>query len=60
MIHRFLATAGLAGILAAPVPAADLLVEVRGLRSGHGRLLVAVHAPEAKSAFPAGADMVRH
>ena len=58
MIHRNLVAAGLAGILAAPVLAADLAVEVRGIHSGEGRLLVAVHAPETKDTFPAGTGMV--
>ncbi len=58
MIHRFLAAAGLAGILSAPALAADLAVEVQGIRSGDGRLFVAVHSPETREAFPAGAGMV--
>ena len=58
MIHRFFAAAGLAGILAAPATAADLTIEVNGIRSGDGRLFVAVHAPETKDTFPAGAGMV--
>ena len=58
MIHRFFAAAGLAGILAAPAIAADLAVEVHGIRSGEGRLFVAVHAPETGATFPAGTGMV--
>ena len=54
MIHRLL-VAGLAGIVAVPVLAADLAVEVQGIRSGDGRLFVAVHTPETKDAFPSGA-----
>ena len=58
MIQRLLAVAGLAGIVAVPAPAADLTVEVRGIRSGDGRLYVAVHAPESKATFPAGIGSV--
>lgn len=58
MINRILAAAGLAGILAAPAIAADLAIEVRGVRSGYGRLFVAVHSPETRDTFPAGAGMV--
>ena len=56
MIRRYLAAAGLAGILSAPVTAADLAIEVRGLRSGDGRLFVAVHGPQASTTFPEGTD----
>ena len=52
MTQRLLAAAVLTGILAAPLPAADLAVEVRGIRSADGRLYVAVHAPETKATFP--------
>ena len=58
MVHRILAVAGLAGILAVPVFSADLAIEVRGVRSGDGRLFVAVHSPETRDTFPAGAGMV--
>ena len=52
MTQRLLAAAVLTGIVAAPLPAADLAVEVRGIRSADGRLYVAVHAPETKATFP--------
>ena len=58
MIHRILAAAGLSGILAAPALAADLEVEVRGVRSGDGSLFVGVHSPETRETFPAGAGVV--
>ena len=58
MIQRLLAVAVLAGIVAVPVLAADLTVEVRGIRSGDGRLYVAVHAPETKDTFPAATGAV--
>ena len=49
MIHRFVAAAGLvADILSAPALAADLAVEVRGIRSDDGCLFVAVHSPETR------------
>lgn len=54
MIQRLLPAAVLAGITALPAFSADLTVEVRGIRSGDGRLYVAVHAPETKDTFPAG------
>ena len=53
MTQRLLIAAALAGIVAAPLHAADLAVEVRGIRSADGRLYVAVHAPETKATFPA-------
>lgn len=55
MIRRMFITAVLAGAGAGAVPtlAADLGIEVRGIRSGEGRLYVAVHAPESKAEFPA-------
>ena len=57
MINLIIAAAGLAGILAGPAIAADLAVEVRGVRSGDGRLFVSVHSPETREAFPTGAGM---
>ena len=58
MPHRLLATAVLAGLVAAPVFAADLAIEVRGVRSTDGRVYVAVHGPESKDAFPSGDGVV--
>ena len=58
MTQRLLAAAVLAGIAAAPLPAADLAVEVRGIRSADGRLYVAVHAPETKATFPEAAGTI--
>ena len=58
MIRRSLAVAALAGAVAAPALAANLAIEVRGIRSGDGRLYVAVHASESKAAFPAGTGSV--
>ena len=52
MIHRLL-TAIVAGLVAAPALAADLTIEVHGIRSGDGQLYVAVHTPETKDTFPA-------
>lgn len=54
MIRRALTVAVLAGAVAVPALAADLTIEVRGIRSGDGRLYVAVHAPESKATFPEG------
>lgn len=58
MIQRLLTIAVLAGIAAAPLPAADLAIEVRGIRSGDGRLYVAVYAPETKATFPDAAGTI--
>ena len=61
MHRRLLATglaAGLVAIVAAPALAADLAIEVHGVRSGEGQLYVAVHSPESAETFPSGAGMV--
>lgn len=58
MIRRTLTTTFLAGIVVAPVLAADLTIEVQGIRSGDGHLYVAVHAPETKETFPSGSGNV--
>ena len=54
MLNRLLTTATLAGIVAVPVFAADLAIEVRGVRSADGRVYVAVHGPESQATFPSG------
>ena len=49
------ATAGLvtlAGLVALPAAAADLAVEVQGVRSDTGHLIVAVQTPQAADEFP--------
>ena len=43
---------GLAGVAAAPALAAELVIEVRGVRSDAGRLYVAVHTPRKGEKFP--------
>ena len=58
MTYRLLAAAGLAGLVIAQAPAADLTIEVRGIRSGDGRVLVAVHGPATKDTFPSGDGVV--
>ena len=58
MLHRLLPTAALAATVVAPVFAADLTIEVRGVRSTDGRVYVAVHGPEAKAEFPSGDGVV--
>ena len=59
MMHRQLAAVvGLAGMAAMPVLAAELAIEVRGIRSGDGRLLVAIHGPENSAAFPSADGVV--
>ena len=53
MMHRLLAVVvGLAGMVATPVLAAELAIEVRGIRSGDGRLFVAIHGSETSASFP--------
>ena len=58
MTRSILATAaaaglmGLAGHAAAPALAAELAIEVRGVRSDEGRVYVAVHAPREGERFP--------
>ena len=59
MMHRLLAAVvGLAGMVAMPVLAAELAIEIRGVRSGDGRLFIAVHGSETSATFPAGDGMV--
>ena len=58
MSCRLLIAAAFAGIVAIPVLAADLSIEVRGVRSADGRVYVAVHGPESKDTFPSGDDIV--
>ena len=58
MSYRLLTAAACAGIVAIPVLAADLSIEVRGVRSADGRVYVAVHGPESKDTFPSGDDIV--
>lgn len=52
------ALGGLAGSVAAPAAAADLTIEVRGVRSDEGRIYVAVHAPREGEKFPYSEGMV--
>ena len=58
MLHRLQFIAALAGMVAIPVLAAELSIEVRGVRSADGRVYVAVHGPESKDTFPSGDDVV--
>ena len=58
MTRSILATAaaaglmGLSGLAAAPALAAELAIEVRGVRSDAGRIYVAVHTPRTGEEFP--------
>ena len=58
MTRSFLAAAAAAGLTAlsglpaAPAAAADLVIEVNGVRSDAGRIYVAVHAPREGERFP--------
>ena len=58
MVSRLLAAAVLPVVVAVPVLAAELAVEIREIRSADGRLFVAVHGPETKATFPAGTATV--
>ena len=58
MVSRLLAAAVLPVVVAVPVLAAELAVEIREIRSADGRLLVAVHGPETKATFPSGTATV--
>ena len=58
MLDRLHITAAVAAMVAIPVLAADLSIEVRGVRSADGRVYVAVHGPESKDTFPSGDDIV--
>ena len=44
--------ASLAGLAATPTIAAELVIEVRGVRSDAGRVYIAVHAPREGEEFP--------
>ena len=59
MMHRLLTIVAVAGLVCAQAPAADLTIEVRGIRSADGRVYVAVHGPEAKATFPSGSGVVK-
>ena len=58
MTRSILATAaaaglmGLSGLAAPPAFAAELVIEIRGIRSDAGRVYVAVHAPREGEEFP--------
>ena len=54
MFRKCLTLAGAAGILAGPALAADLDIEVRGVRSEEGYVAVAVHTPATSDTFPGG------
>ena len=58
MNGRLLAVAVLAGAVTVPSLAADLAIEVHGIRSDDGRLYVAVHPPESKATFPEGTGLI--
>lgn len=57
MTSRILAAAGLAGVVAFQASAADLTVEIRGIRSDDGRVFLAVHGPRSKETFPSGDEV---
>lgn len=58
MNGRLLAVAVLAGAVTVPSLAADLAIEVHGIRSDDGRLYVAVHPPESQATFPEGTGLI--
>ena len=59
MTFRLLAGAALAGLVAAQALAADLTIEVHGIRSDDERVYLAVHGPESKDTFPSGTGVVK-
>ena len=63
MTRSILATAaaaslvGLSGLAASPALAAELAIEIRGVRSDTGRIYVAVHTPRTGEKFPSAEGM---
>ena len=49
--------AALAGLVAVPAAAADLVIEVTGIRSDAGRVFVAVHTPREGDKYPYAGGM---
>ena len=59
MMIGFLAAAAVAALVSVEAAAADLSIEVHGIRSDDGRLYLAVHGPEERDSFPAATDVVK-
>ena len=57
MKHRIIAAA-LATMVGTGALAADLAIDVHGVRSGDGRVYLAVHGPATKETFPSGDALV--
>ena len=57
MKHRIIAAA-LAGTVWTGAPAAELTIDVHGVRSGDGRVYLAVHGPATRDTFPSGEALV--
>ena len=57
MIH-LLSIVVLAGLTAVQTQAADITIEVRGVRSADGQVYLAVHGPESEATFPSGQGVV--
>ena len=57
MKHRIIAAA-LATMLCAQALAAELAIDVHGVRSGDGRVYLALHGPATKETFPSGEAVV--
>ena len=58
MVRRFAASLAAVLAFASPAAAADLAVEVNGVRSDKGKVYVAVHAAVDGVEFPASAGMI--
>ena len=57
MKHRIIAAAA-AAVACTGVLAAELVIEVHGVRSSDGRVYLAVHGPATKDTFPSGEAVV--
>lgn len=57
MKHRII-TAALASMVGTGTFAAELAIDVHGVRSGDGRIYLAVHGPATRDTFPSGEAVV--
>ena len=55
---RFAIPLAASALLAAPASAGELVLDLRGIRSGEGRVYAAVHAPVDGVKFPDSAGMI--
>ena len=57
-MKRQLIAAALAGTVGTGALAAELTIDVHGVRSGDGRVYLAVHGPATRDTFPSGEALV--